>query len=92
MPKANPYPPHGTAWTRPASGSIDITPGADLLTDDAGREITCRGLYVGKKGSVTVIHPDGSSTQFVDLVAGVIHPIAFIRLTAATATDIIGVY
>lgn len=86
------YNPSDTSWTRPAQGAITVTAGASRLTDAAGAALTLRGLYVGVSGNATVTLPDGSSVEFTNLAAGVVHPIAATHVTAATATGIVGVY
>jgi hypothetical protein len=53
-----------------------------------------RGIYVGVSGDVKVISLDGNDVTFVDLAAGIIHPIACTRVydTGTAATDIVGIY
>ncbi len=77
---------HSTDWIRPAQGAMVIVPGPAAFYH------TLRGIYVGTAGDVTVTLPSGESVQFKNLAAGVIHPIAATRITAATAADIIGIY
>lgn len=73
-------------WTRPAQGAVAIVPGAAKL------EHLLRGIYVGTAGDVTVTLRSGDSVTFKNLAAGVIHAIAATHITAATATDILGVF
>lgn len=80
------YNPYSQDWTRPAGAAFAITASANDLS-----HIT-RGLYVGTAGDVTVTLEIGDSVTFKNLAAGVIHPIACVKVTAATATDILGVY
>ncbi len=80
------YNPNSMDLVRPAQGAIAITAGSSDLSTEI------RGLYVGVTGNVTVTHPDGTSVQYVGLAAGVIHPISATKVTAATATSIVGVY
>jgi hypothetical protein len=77
---------HGTDWTKPAVGAFSITASASALAH------CTRGIYVGATGNVTCTMKSGESVEFVDLAAGVIHPIAATHVTAATATSIVGVY
>jgi hypothetical protein len=78
--------PGTTDWTMPAQGAFTITAGAGALSTPI------RGLYVGVSGNVTVTHMDGTSVQYTNIAAGVVHPIAATHVTAATATGIVGVY
>jgi len=78
---------HGVS--APAEGAADITP-----NDSADLSITTRGIYVGASGDLKVDTAGGDTVTFVDIAAGVIHPIRVQRVysTGTTATDIIGVY
>lgn len=70
----------------PLEGGFSITPsGSDLPKKT-------RALYVGATGDVTVVMANGNTITFADLAAGVFHPLQVVRVTAATATDIIGMY
>jgi hypothetical protein len=53
-----------------------------------------RGLYVGATGNVVVRDAGGTNTTLVGLAAGLIHPIAPVRIlsTGTTATGIVAVY
>ena len=51
-----------------------------------------RGFYCGTSGNVTFTMEDGSSIQFVDIAAGVIHPIRFTGISAMTATDALAIF
>lgn len=78
---------HGNDLIRPARNGFAITAGASELVHQT------RGLYVGVTGNVTVtLAESGDSVQFVNLAAGIIHPINATHVTAATATDIVGLY
>lgn len=76
--------------TRPAENAFAVTPNNDAdLAEDT------RGLYVGVSGDVKVDLVGGSTEiTFVNLAAGVIHPIRARRVyaTGTTATSIVGVY
>lgn len=76
--------PNETKIMHPVLGVISITAGASALSEEI------RGIYVGVSGNVTVTHPDGSSATYVNLAAGIWHPIGATHVTAATATDILG--
>jgi hypothetical protein len=69
----------------PAGHAFTITPSENSLS----RPI--RGLYVGGEGDVTVRMLSGAMVTFVGLIPGVIHPVQCTHITAATATDILGV-
>jgi len=58
--------------------------------DDDLHEIT-RGIYVGVSGDLTV-EMNGVNITFVDIAAGVIHPIRVTKVldTGTDATDIVG--
>lgn len=75
--------------TRPAENAFAVTPNnfADLAEDT-------RGLYVGVSGDVKVDLVGGTTVTFVNLAAGVIHPIRARRVyaTGTSATSIIGAY
>jgi len=78
-----------TALVEPATQAVAITPNdeKDLVT-------ATRGIYVGVSGDLTVDLVGGSSEiAFVNLAAGVIHPLRVTRVyaTGTTATSIIGV-
>lgn len=79
----------GGDWTRPAVGGGPITP--DDSTDLAK---STRGLMVGVAGDVKVTTYDGSVMTLPALVAGIIHPIAVVRVwaTGTTATSIKAIY
>lgn len=53
-----------------------------------------RGIYVGVSGDLKVDMVAGGTVIFVDLAAGMIHPIAAKRIyqTGTDATSIIGLY
>lgn len=68
----------------------------DAITPHDSNELSkpSRGIYVGVSGDVKVISLDGNDVTFVNLVAGMIHPIRCTRVysTGTTATDIVGIY
>ena len=71
----------------PGSRAVAITP--DDSNDLADRT---RGIYVGVSGDLSVIlAEDTTAVTFVGLAAGVVHPIAAIRIrsTGTTATSIV---
>ena len=52
-----------------------------------------RGIYVGATGNLVVHDTEGHPVIFVDVAAGIVHPLAIRRvLTASTATDIVAIY
>lgn len=78
--------------TRPADSAAAITP--NNSTDLTG---VTRGLYVGVSGDVKVDLYDNetvTTVTFVDLAAGVIHPIRARRVyaTGTSATSILGIF
>lgn len=52
------------------------------------------GLYVGATGDVKAVLPDGVAVTFVDLAAGVVHPLCVKRVfaTGTAATSIVACY
>lgn len=67
-----------------AKDAFSITPGAAELTKQA------QALYIGGAGDVTVTTAEGTSVTFSGVVAGSILPITVTKVTAATATLILG--
>lgn len=72
--------------TRHADEAVSITP-----DDDAEFEPT-RGIYVGVTGDLAVKMVNGQTATFAGLAAGVIHPLAVVKVlsTGTTAGSIIG--
>lgn len=73
----------------PAEHAMEITP-----SNDTDLAISTRGIYVGVSGDLKVDTVGGSTVVFVNLAAGVIHPIRAKRVhaTGTDATNIVGVY
>lgn len=69
---------------------------AFAVTPHDTNELTAhtRGIYVGVSGDVKVTTTGGDTVTFVDMAAGVIHPIRakIIFSTGTDATNIIGLY
>ncbi len=62
---------------------------AVVPSDSTVLEVT-RGLYIGGSGDIAATMQDGGSVTFVGLLAGVIYPLAVIKVKAAsTATNIV---
>lgn len=74
----------------PANKGFAVTP-SDTVNFVPG---TCSGIYVGVAGNVVVVNMDDSTTTFVGLAAGVVHPIKAKRInsTNTTATSIVALY
>lgn len=77
----------------------DPGPGAHAFiitaSDSVDLERRTRGIYVGVSGDVTVhMAEDGQSILFKDLAAGIVHPIAVIRVlsTGTTASSLVGMF
>ena len=70
----------------PATGAFSISPA------DGVQIKKTRGLYVGVSGDVAVTMSDGTEVTFVDLAAGIEHPLSVIEVksTGTNATSIIG--
>lgn len=74
-----------TGLSSPSGRAFAITAGASDLT------YVTRGIYVGGAGDVTVtMRDDGASVTFSDVPAGTILPIRVKKVTAATASDLVG--
>lgn len=67
-----------------ARSGFAITPGATALA------ATTKGIYVGAAGNITVTFADGASAQFLAVPTGSILPVQAVKVTAATATGLIG--
>lgn len=69
----------------PAEKAVTVTPGQPI-------NIAARGLYVGVTGNVTG-KLVGMSTEvtFNGLAGGMVHPLAFREISAATATGLLAV-
>lgn len=76
--------------TAPAQGLAAVTPNnaADLPVSPT------RGLYVGVSGDVSVVTAQGDTVLLKGLAAGILHPLAVVRVrsTGTTATDIVAAY
>lgn len=86
----DPFKSHETALNSPARNSFSITP-----NDSIDLSVTCRALFIGIGGDVSVILVgDTSPTVFKNIQAGTIVPISVKRVeaTLTTATDILGLY
>ena len=75
--------------TAPASHAFDVTP-----ADDEDLAYTTRGIYVGTSGDLKVDLAGSGTVTFVDIAAGLIHPLRVTRVydTGTDADDIVGVY
>jgi len=78
-----------TGLIDPSESAFEITP-----SDSTNLAHITRGLYVGILGDVRVVTAAGDTVTFVDLAAGVIHPMR-VRMVLASGTnagELIGVY
>ena len=75
--------------TDPIEEAFSVTP-----SDTVDLAKYTRGIYVGGGGDLRIELINGDIVTFVELVAGVIHPIRVKKVfsTSTTATDILGVY
>ena len=67
-------------------GSVQRAYVANISDDTDLTNGTCRGLYLGTAGDVTVRFEDGTEVLFANLAAGVVHPISCRRILD-TGTD-----
>lgn len=68
----------------PAERATSITP-----NDSTNFEPT-RGVYVAASGDLHVLMANGDEVTFVDLAAGVVHPLSVVRVYS-TNTDATGI-
>lgn len=68
--------------------------GRSITPSDANAIQKTKGIYVGASGDLRVEMAGGGVVTFVDLAAGVVHPLQVIRVyaTGTTATGIVGLY
>jgi hypothetical protein len=84
---ADAFASHATPLTGPADSAAEVTPGASALA------FVTRGIYVGGTGDLTVTMLGGGDVTFVDIAAGVTHPIRATHiLGSSTATDIVALW
>ncbi len=78
---------HASSLESPATGAFVITP-----DDNTDLPETTRAIYVGTAGDLDLRMLDGQDIIFSGIPAGMILPVRAtrVRLTATTATDIIG--
>ena len=83
------YPASQAHDPAPAEYYVAVTP-SDTVQLSAG---TCRALYVGSSGDITVICPITSAVVTFSAVIGLL-PIrtAFVKATATTAANIVALY
>lgn len=75
---------HHVSLESPAVSGAPITPGpADL-------DPVTRAIYVGGSGDITVTFPDDTVATFVAVASGIILPVRAKKVTAASATGLIG--
>lgn len=74
----------------PASRSQAVTPSDTVDLAYAGGKVKTRGISVGAAGNVAYKNEAGDSQLATGLAAGVLHPIAAVRIlvTGTTATGI----
>ncbi len=80
---------NSTSMIEPGDSAIAITP-----NNTQNLEHPTRGIYVGVTGNLRVLTIDNYDITFVNIAAGIIHPIRVLRVysTGTTATDIVGVW
>ena len=86
----DPFKNHATALTSPARNGFSIIP-----NDSIDLSVTCRALFVGNTGDISVILADDSSSViFKNISSGTIFPVSAKRVeaTLTTATDLVGLY
>ena len=87
---ATDYFTHSVGATSPAENAFAITP-----HDTNELTYVTRGLYLGVSGDVAVTTSNGDEVTFLNMAAGIIHPLR-VKIVKDTGTDadlgIIGVY
>ena len=86
---ADPFQGREPGLTAPPANAFAVSP-----SDAADLSLTTRGLYVGTTGNLRVLLAgDSAPVTFVNVAAGVTHPLRVRRVyaTGTTATDLIGV-
>ncbi len=86
----DPFKSHESGLTSPARNGFSISP-----NDSVDLSVTCRALFVGVAGDISVILAnDSSSVVFKNIPAGTVLPISAKRVeaTLTTATNILGLY
>jgi hypothetical protein len=71
-----------------------VTPSDTALLSYAGEKGRSKGIYVGTTGNLAVKDDKGNSVTFVNVLAGVIHPISTdqILFTGTSALNIIALF
>lgn len=82
---ADPFATHSTSLSSPLDNAQPITPGAADLA------MVPRAVMVGADGTVTGTLANGVSVT-VPLLAGIVYPLRFRKITAAIATGIVGLW
>jgi hypothetical protein len=81
---------HDMGPSGPAENAFAVTP-----HDTNELSNITRGLYLGVTGDVTVVMANGDEIQFLNMAAGIIHPLR-VKIVKDTGTDadlgIVGVY
>jgi len=67
-----------------AKDAFTITPSASEFN------VRAQAIYVGGAGDITLTTEAGNSVTFVAVIAGSILPISAVAVTAATATNLLG--
>ena len=81
---ADNYENHHVSLESPAVSGVAITPStADI-------DPVTRAIYVGGSGDITVTFPDDTVVTFVAVAEGIVLPVRAKKVTAATATGLIG--
>jgi len=67
-----------------ADDGFAITPGTTVFTNPI------QAIYTGTGGNITLTTPRGTSLTFTGTLAGTILPVRATQVTAATATNLVG--
>ena len=86
----DPFKDHQTALTSPARNGFSVAP-----DDNTDLPVSCRSLFVGGAGNLSVILVgDSSPVAFTNISQGTILPVSVKRVltSSTTATDIVALY
>lgn len=80
---------HQPGLTSPADHAFAVTP-----SDSAVLAQTCRALYVGSAGNLSVVTAAGETVSFTAVQAGMIYPLRLsqVRATGTTAGGLVALY
>lgn len=78
----------------PSYQFIEVDPSDTAILSYNNMPLKCKGIYVAVAGDLTVDDDLGNPVTFINIAAGVIHPISTqrIRATGTAATGIVALF